>query len=84
MSRKDKLIARLKSKPKDFEYSELTALFKYLGYKEKTSGKTSGSRVTFFNETTRRIIKIHKPHPQPNLKEYVINELLEALKDELK
>jgi hypothetical protein len=34
-----------------------------LGYEEHHLGKTSGSRVLFFNEKIGHEIKIHKPHP---------------------
>ena len=40
MSRKNKLIARLLSRPKDFSWSELAALLKQLGYREEKTGKT--------------------------------------------
>jgi len=42
MAKKDKLLARLFSKPKDFEWSELKALLKGLGF-EEVGG--TGSRV---------------------------------------
>lgn len=42
MSKKDKLIERLKSKPKDFTYDELKVLLNYLGFYENSKGKTSG------------------------------------------
>ena len=44
MSRKDKLIDRFKSQPKDFTWDELVRLLGYLGYDEATGGKTGGSR----------------------------------------
>lgn len=47
MSKKDKLIQRLKSKPKDFTYDEVRTLLNYLGFGESNKGKTSGSAVKF-------------------------------------
>jgi len=48
MSKKEKLMARLLSKPKDFTFEELIVLLGCLGYTEVNIGKTSGSRVTIF------------------------------------
>ena len=52
-----------------------------LGYKEVSGGKTSGSRVAFINSYTDHIIRLHKPHPENELKQYqiklIINELNE-------
>ena len=40
MSKKDKLIQRLKSKPKDFTYDELKTLLNYLEFVEHSKGTT--------------------------------------------
>lgn len=79
MSQKEKLIKRLLNKPVDFTYDELRKLLGKLGYKESQSGKTSGSRVAFFNEKTGHIIRLHKPHPKNVLKQYQIEQLVEEL-----
>ncbi|WP_277055461.1 type II toxin-antitoxin system HicA family toxin [Treponema socranskii] len=79
MSQKEKLIKRLLNKPVDFTYDELRKLLGKLGYKENQSGKTSGSRVAFFNEKTEHIIRLHKPHPKNVLKQYQIEQLVEEL-----
>jgi hypothetical protein len=42
MSRKDKLIQKLLSKPKDFTFDEMAALLSYFGYDLKQSGTGSG------------------------------------------
>ena len=49
MSKKDKLIERLRTVPKDFTYEELVSLLKYFGFEEVKSGKTSGSAVKLKN-----------------------------------
>ena len=79
MSRKDKLLSRLKTMPKDFSYDELIQLLIYLGYKEDNAGKTSGSAVRFINCQTKHIMRIHKPHPENTLKMYVLKYVLEEL-----
>lgn len=76
MSRKEKILKRLLSMPKDFSWQELTQLLNSIGYSEIKLGKTSGSRVAFFNENTQHIIRLHKPHPDNNLKNYQIEYLI--------
>ncbi len=70
------------SKPKDFRYAELVVLLGYLGYQEIASGKTSGSRIAFWNEMSGRIIRLHRPHPVGIMKTYQLDQLLETLKEE--
>lgn len=50
-----------------------------LGYEESQSGKTSGSRVAFYDEKTGHIIRLHKPHPKNILKQYQIEQIIEEL-----
>lgn len=66
-------------RPSDFTYDELKRLLMAVGYIEDTKGKTSGSRVSFYNETTKDIIGIHKPHPGNILKGYVVKEICDKL-----
>lgn len=47
MGQKEKLIQRLKSRPKDFTFHEAETLLEYLDYKRSNKEKTSGSRVVF-------------------------------------
>jgi hypothetical protein len=79
MSKEEKLIARLVSRPKDFTYEELRRLLKYFGYEESNCGKTSGSRVAFIHVDSKHIIRLHKPHPNNELKQYQIDLILEEL-----
>jgi predicted RNA binding protein YcfA (HicA-like mRNA interferase family) len=79
MGKDEKLIKRLVSKPKDFTYSELRRVLKHLGYTEHQSGKTSGSRVAFIHEETRHVIRLNKPHPHHELKQYQIEQIIEEL-----
>ncbi|MEY5068446.1 MAG: hypothetical protein RLZ47_308 [Bacteroidota bacterium] len=79
MSKRDKLIKRLKSKPKDFTYNELKSLLSGLGYIESNSGSTSGSRVSFYNKEVDHLMKLHKPHPSNILKSYLVDYVIEEL-----
>ena len=69
MGQKEKLIRRLKSKPRDFTFQEAETLLGYLTYQRFNKGKTSGSRVLFYSEG-RAPILLHKPHPRKELLEY--------------
>lgn len=76
MSKKAKLLHRLFSKPKDFEWSELRALLIAYGYKEIPG---SGSRVKFYNPKSKSLINLHKPHPGNIVKGYALNQVIETL-----
>ena len=80
MSRLEKEIERLKSKPKDYTYDELKSLLDKLGLFENNKGRTSGSRVEFINEKNVQI-ELHKPHPKNVLKHYQIKDIIEKLKE---
>ena len=78
MSKKEKLIARLLGKPKDFHYDEAKVLLEYFGFEERNKGKTLGFRVEFVNGDNT--ILLHKPHPNGELKSYQVKQLIEILK----
>jgi hypothetical protein len=80
MSKLEKEIERLKSKPKDYTYEEAKSLLNKLGYIENNKGKTSGSRVTFVNKNNMKI-DLHKPHPSNIVKLYKVRNILEKLKE---
>jgi len=80
VSKKEKLMERLQSNPKDFTFDEVRNVLDGLGFKMSNKGKTSGSRVEFVKDKISIIL--HKPHPQKELKEYVIKEIVERLKKE--
>lgn len=80
MSRSDKLLQRLLTLPKDLTYGELKKLLNSLGFKEKTKGKTSGSRIAFYHKETGHVLRLHKPHPGNILPEYAVKDIVDALK----
>ena len=82
MSKKEKLLARILTKPKDFTYDELRKLLNGFDYIEDNSGKSSGSRVAWIHEKGKHVIRLHKPHPGNILKSYQINQILDELKSE--
>jgi len=81
MTRKEKLIQRLKNKPKDFTWNELTSLLTGLGFSEVKTGKTGGSRRRFIHPGNIAIT-LHKPHPGNILKRYQIDQIIEILSGE--
>jgi len=81
MSKRDKQIVRLLSKPKDFTFKELSTLLSGLGYISDNKGKTSGSRVAFFNPANSSIIRLDKPHPDDTLKSYLVRYVIKKLKE---
>ena len=82
MGQIDKLIDRLKSRPKDFTFDELERLLNYLSFEKDNKGKTSGSRVLFRSNTTSTQILLHKPHPGNELRAYQIKQVIETLEQE--
>lgn len=78
MSKIEKLIERLLSRPKDFTWEEMKKILKYYGYEELAKGKTGGSRRKFVNKDNR-VISLHEPHPQNILKSYQLDILIEHL-----
>ena len=53
-------------------YSELSYVLSKFGYLEIKTGKTSGSRVAFYNKSKKLLIRLHKPHPSNELKDYQV------------
>jgi hypothetical protein len=78
LSKKEKLARRLRSRPSDFTFEELTALLGHLGYSLEKAGKTGGSRVAFANQDGD-YIRLHKPHPRNTLKLYQIDDIVTNL-----
>lgn len=79
MSKLEKLLERLYSKPRDFTYQEARTLLEQLGFMEYNKGKTSGSRVEFINARGKKI-ELHKPHNNGKiLKEYQVRKIIEGI-----
>lgn len=78
--KREKLIQRLLFVPKNFTFEEMQTLLEILGFEMSNKGKTSGSRVKFYNGKT--IIILHKPHPRKELLEYQVKQIIEKLKED--
>ena len=79
MSKIEKLIERLCSRPKDFTWEEMIKVLKHYNYEAMPKGKTGGSRRKFANKD-KAIISLHEPHPQHILKSYQLDIIIEHLK----
>ena len=82
MGKKEKLIKKLMSAPKDFTFEEAVTLLGYFSYVQGNKGKTSGSRVVFSSTVYPTKIIMHKPHPRNELLDYQVKQLIEQLKQE--
>ena len=82
MSKVEKLTERLKTKPKDFTWDELVKLLHNLDFEDVDNGKTGGSRRKFYNRTRNVTINLHKPHPSPYIKGYMLQQIIAKLTEE--
>ena len=78
MSKFEKTLARLELEPKDFKWSELQVVFNKFGFNEIQG---NGSRVKFCEKSKGLVCNLHKPHPDPIMKQYAIRQVLDFLKD---
>lgn len=81
MSKIQKIIRKLNQGSGNLTFAEIVSLLEYLGYQQDNKGKTSGSRVRFY-QVDRPAIIFHKPHPRKTLLEYQIKQIKKALKKE--
>jgi hypothetical protein len=77
MSKAEKLKAKLRRAETRFKWTELVALLAHPGF-EQIEG--DGSRVAFHSDTL--VIRLHKPHPQKELKAYAVRQVREILQSE--
>lgn len=67
LSKREKLLKRLASRPSDFTWTELVSLLTNMDYELE---KASGSGRKFINPATDATLFIHEPHPAKVLKSY--------------
>lgn len=79
MSKHEKLLNRLQTKPTDFGWNELERLLSSLGYEQE---KGDGSRRKFIHSESKVVISLHQPHPSNVLKQYQVKEILAHMKEE--
>ena len=79
MNKKEKLIKRFRTLPRDFTFEEVVKLFLGCGFTLENKGATSGSRVKFYNESDQNAYIMHKPHPSNIIKGYMMRDILNFL-----
>jgi len=79
MSKHEKAILRLLSKPKDFKWSELVSIMTGFGFEME---KASGSGRKFILPSTEVTLFIHEPHPSKVLKPYQVRDAVDLLERE--
>lgn len=79
MTKRDKLIQKFLSKPKDFTWDELVKVLSQFGFQLFSS---DGSRRKFINNNNNIVISLHEPHPKKVIKSYVFDIVIKILKQE--
>ncbi len=79
MSRAQKALKRLASKPKDFTWQELATLMTSLSFKLEKAG---GSGRKFVHTDTGATLFLHEPHPGKILKAYQVQDAVDLLRKE--
>jgi len=80
MSKKEKLVDRFLLLPKNLTWEELVGVLSFYGCEELRTGKTGGSRRRFA-DANKNVLTLHKPHPANIVKQYVIRQVIEDLKE---
>lgn len=79
MNKKEKLIKRFRTLPRDFTYEEVVSLFRAYGFTLENKGMTSGSRIKFYHEKNKNAYIMHNPHPDNIIKGYIMRDILDFL-----
>lgn len=79
MSKHTKTLLRLVATPtpNNIKWSDLVGALEDLGYKLHSN---KGSRRKFVFPATQEVINLHEPHPQPEVKQYAIRQVVDHLK----
>ena len=79
VSKREKLLKRLASRPTDFTWAELVSLMTSLDFEMESA---SGSGRRFTNPVTESALYIHEPHPAKVLRSYQVRDAIYFLKKE--
>lgn len=78
VSKKTKLIQKLRAEPKGFTWDDAKSLMGSCGFK-LLNAKGGGSGRMFRHGETGQKVRLHEPHPQKILLPYMVELLIEAL-----
>lgn len=73
LGKKDKLLSRFLSKPKDLTWNEYVKVFASFGFQLHNG---DGSKRRFVNEN-KLVFMIHEPHPANIMKPYTIKQAID-------
>jgi len=79
VSKHEKLLKRLASRPADFTWAELVSLMASLEFEME---KASGSGRKFVHPVRESVLYIHEPHPAKVLKSYQVRDAVFFLRKE--
>lgn len=79
VSKLEKLLMKLYSHPRTFDFKDAKTLLHELDYQLDNKGKTSGSRIIFKKGRDRIIL--HKLHPRKELLPYQIKQIQDKVKE---
>lgn len=77
MTKTEKLLDKLKNARNTYPWSDLVSLLTQLGYQKQ---EMAGSRVRFYDEVSKHMIRLHKPHPENYIKGGALKDIREQLK----
>lgn len=79
MAKHEKIIKRLTANPtpSGIKWDELKTALEGLGFELQNN---QGSRRKFVHKTSKAVISLHEPHPQPEVKQYVIRQVVDTLR----
>lgn len=81
MGKKDILLERFLSMPKDFEQREMDTLMSQCNCVKGSRGRTSGSAIEYVHQATQRVFTYHRPHPGNIIKPYILKAAKRFLQD---
>lgn len=77
MSQHEKLLKRLLTKPKDFEWSEVVTLLGHFGFEMYKGTGSSGRK--FVHKQSGVFLFLHEPHPEKTIKKCYIKYIIDTL-----
>ncbi|MEA3535028.1 type II toxin-antitoxin system HicA family toxin [Rhizobium sp. CC-YZS058] len=80
MTRSERLLDEFRACTGGFSYRSLLTLLRGLGYDELSTG--GGSRRKFVHSVTNHIIRLHEPHPDKDVKAYVVRQIRDSLQEQ--
>ena len=78
MSKKEKLLEKLRARPKNFTWDEAVSLMESCDFSVRNA-RGGGSGRMFIHGPSKLKVRLHEPHPSKTLLPYMLDRLIEAL-----